>query len=156
MKQFWQYTQDNPRQPSPVNDRTAYVLPQYYAYGFRGPTDRIWGLWDSDELTSNLCLNMSALMLQYGTNLDIIYPDAPQAIESIGYRDIFYYNDTRLAPTPSPSPDPSQATASTLPFYETPNYFYAVAASILLVAAVAATALALKFRKKPLRQNDKF
>jgi hypothetical protein len=39
MKQFWQYAKANPRTVSPVSERSAYVLPEDYAYGFRGPTD---------------------------------------------------------------------------------------------------------------------
>ena len=49
MKQFWQYVKANPRTITPVSDRTAYVLPEDYAYGFRGPNDKIWGLWQADQ-----------------------------------------------------------------------------------------------------------
>src|SRR5512135_2244576 len=44
INEFWQYYHANPRTISPISDRTAYVLPADYAYGFRGPSDRIWGL----------------------------------------------------------------------------------------------------------------
>ena len=49
MKQFWQYTQNNPRNSFPSSDRVAYVLPQDCAFGFRGPNDKIWGLWEASE-----------------------------------------------------------------------------------------------------------
>ena len=101
MQQFWQYVQNNPRTISPVTDRTAYVLPQYYAYGFRGPTDSIWGLWGPDTLTTDICMNVSSLLQTYVNNLDIIYPDAPQSITSLGYQNIFYGSDPQQNILPS-------------------------------------------------------
>lgn len=142
IQQFWQYVQDNPRTISAASDRTAYVLPQYYAYGFRGPSDKIWGLWGPDAITSDICMNISALMLQYDTNLDIIYPDGP-AVESIGYQNILYWNDTKLASLDPP--DPPQNTPP--PLNGTTGYLYAIAASTLIAAAVGATVLELKRRR---------
>jgi hypothetical protein len=44
----------------------------------------------------------------FGPKLDIVYPRADQATESLGYENIFYWNDTRLIPyvqdIPSQSP----------------------------------------------------
>jgi hypothetical protein len=54
LKQFWRYVQDNPRESEPISDRVAYVLPKDYAYGFRGPNDKIWGLWEADALSYEL------------------------------------------------------------------------------------------------------
>jgi hypothetical protein len=140
MKQFWQYVQANPRTITPVSDRTAYVLPADYAYGFRGPQDKIWGLWPADNLTLDISMSVSTLLQMDGNNLDIVYPSP--TLESAGYQSIIYWNDTRLIPTPSPQPQ--QGTS--LPFYATTVYLYAIAASILVVVAVAITVL--KFRKR--------
>ena len=140
MKQFWQYVQANPRTISPVSDRTAYVLPADYAYGFRGPQDKIWGLWQADSLTLDISMSVATLLQMDGNNLDIVYPS--QTLESAGYHNIIYWNDTRLIPTPSPH---SQQDTS-LPFYATTVYLYAIAASILVAVAVATTVL--KFRKR--------
>jgi hypothetical protein len=104
MKQFWQYIQDNPRTITSASDRTAYVLPQYYAYGFRGPNDSIWGLWGPDSITGQICLNVSSLLQTYGNNLDIIYPDANQTIDSIGYKNVFYASDPQQNISPSGDP----------------------------------------------------
>jgi hypothetical protein len=140
MKQFWQYAQANPRTISPASDRTAFVLPADYAYGFRGPDDKIWGLWPADNLTLGICMSVATLMQMYGENLDIVYPT--QTLESAGYNSIIYWNDTGL--TPTPSTHPQQDTIS--PFYVTTVYLYAIAASILVAVAVAITVL--KFRKR--------
>jgi hypothetical protein len=35
LQRFWNYVQSNPRQSNPVAERTAYVLPDAYGYGFR-------------------------------------------------------------------------------------------------------------------------
>ncbi len=89
MKQFWQYTKDNPRSPTPISERTAFVLPQDYAYGFRGPDDKIWGLWEADALSMNLSVNLASKLVEYGDNLDIVY-DQPQVGE-IGYKNLIYW-----------------------------------------------------------------
>jgi hypothetical protein len=125
MQQFWQYVQENPRTISKVSERTAYVLPQYYAYGFRGPTDRIWGLWGNDSITSAICMNVSNLLKTYGTNLDIIYPDANKTIDSIGYQNVYYASDPPQ--NVAPSDDPKLLDI----------YIYATAAaSIIIIAGV--------------------
>jgi hypothetical protein len=90
MKKFWQYTKDNPRNPAPINQRTAFVLPQDYAYGFRGPDDKIWGLWQADALSMNLSVNLANKLIEYGDNLDIVY-DQPQ-LDEFGYRNLVYWH----------------------------------------------------------------
>jgi len=59
LKQFWQFVQVNPRNKNSSDDRVAYVLPKDYAYGFRGPNDRIWGLWEADELSEQICQSLN-------------------------------------------------------------------------------------------------
>jgi hypothetical protein len=116
MKQFWQYTQTNSRTPMPLSTRSVYVLPENYGEGFRGPDDTIWGLWRADfnvaegsqNFATNIKLCVAALLQMFGPKLDIVYPRADQTVESIGYENVLYWNDTRLisyAPTiPSQSP----------------------------------------------------
>ena len=122
MQQFWQYTQDNPRSSSPLSDRIAYVLPDNYAYGFRGPLDKVWGLWEADWFSVNVSMSVYSLLDVCGATLDIVYPDA-QAISALGYRQVIYWNDTRLlpenltdiptSPTPRSTATPSSGTTST-------------------------------------------
>ena len=141
MKQFWQYVQANPRTINPVSDRTAYVLPEDYGYGFRGPTDKIWGLWNTDSLIIDIGMSIYTLLQMDGNHLDVVYPS--QALESVGYHSIIYWNDTALIPTP---PNPSHVNS--LLFYANSIYLYVTVASIIVAVVVAITVL--KFRKNHL------
>jgi hypothetical protein len=42
---------NNPRDSESELDRVAYILPEGYGYGFRGPEDTFWGLWEADEFS---------------------------------------------------------------------------------------------------------
>jgi hypothetical protein len=101
LKQFWQYVQDNPRTSETINDRVAYVLPKDYAYGFRGPHDKIWGLWEADAVSYELCVNLNNLMEQYGTKLDVIYDDGLELGNAYGYSKLIFWNGT-TTPTIEP------------------------------------------------------
>ena len=72
MEQFWDYTKNNPRNES-FSAENAYVLPKDYGYGFRGPDDKVWGLWEADELSPIVWNDTNRLIAQYGLNLDIVY-----------------------------------------------------------------------------------
>ena len=146
MKQFWQYVQANPRIITPVSDRTAYVLPANYAYGFRGPNDTIWGLWPADNLTVDISMSVATLLQMNGANLDIVYPS--QTLESAGYQTTIYWNDTELIPTPSPN--------FPLPLYATTIGLYAIAASILVAVAVSITILEFRKRRDNLQSKAPF
>jgi hypothetical protein len=137
MKQFWQYAQANPKDTIPISERTAYVLPEAYAYGFRGPQDKIWGLWRADSLTTDLSMSVSTLLKMDGDNLDIVYPDEPQALQSAGYQTIVNWDNPNLIPTSSPASSP---------FYASSIFLYATTAGIISAAVVAF--IALKFRKR--------
>ena len=99
LQQFWEYVHANPRKTTPVSDRTAYVLPSDYAFGFRGPQDHIWGIWEADALAHNISLSVGSLLRDYGEKLDIIYEDSPRAISSYGYKQVFYW-DSYSPPPP--------------------------------------------------------
>jgi hypothetical protein len=71
MRKFWNYMRKFP-QPTPASN-TAYVLPQDYGYGFRGPNDQIWALWSSDELSPKVWNEVSDLLISFSVKLDIIY-----------------------------------------------------------------------------------
>jgi hypothetical protein len=117
MKQFWQYVQANPRTAMPLSTRSAYVLPENYGDGFRSPDDTIWGLWNADynvaegsqNFTTNIRMSIVTLLQMFGPKLDIVYPRANQTVESIGYENIFYWNDTRLIPYAQAIPPQSPA-----------------------------------------------
>ena len=93
MKQFWQYAQANPRASNSA-ERVAYVLPDGYGYGFRGPNDKIWGLWEADNLTNRVCTNLNAALLRYGDKLDVIYSDKTGAKCLSLYAKAIFWNET--------------------------------------------------------------
>jgi hypothetical protein len=95
MQQFWKYAQANPRTNSSSSDRTAFVLPDDYGYGFRGPQDKIWG-WPADNFTTQLCINLYSAMQQYGSKLDIIYDDQAFANYTSFYAKTLFWNGTIL------------------------------------------------------------
>jgi len=75
LQEFWEYARANPREINQSGDRVAYVLPKDFAYGFRGPEDNIWGLWEADAFSFEVSENLSKLLEQYGSKLDVIYDD---------------------------------------------------------------------------------
>jgi hypothetical protein len=110
MQKFWQYIQNNPRKSIPQSERVAFVLPQDYGYGFRGPDDKIWGLWPADDLSRNISTAVGNLLNQYGSKLDIIYQDDVESGKAEEYSKIIYWNDASLI---QPAPDTEPPTNST-------------------------------------------
>ena len=100
LQQFWNYVQNNPRKSNPVSDRTAYVLPDAYGFGFRGPLDHIWGIWEAekDALSLNVSISVASLLRDYGEKLDIIYDDGLQPGNTNGYSQLIYWNSYTLPP----------------------------------------------------------
>ncbi|MGE5637734.1 MAG: hypothetical protein ACM3WQ_03410 [Chloroflexota bacterium] len=94
IQRFWNYVKHNP-QPAEYGDRMAYVLPKDYAYGFRGPTDSIWGLWGPDKFSSKIWSDVTSLVSQYGNRLDIVYEDSLQ-IHAYNYTRLIFWNGTDL------------------------------------------------------------
>ena len=62
MQRFWNYMQTNQPKTTSASDRAAYVLPNAYGYGFRGPEDHIWGLWEADALSYNMSTSVNNLL----------------------------------------------------------------------------------------------
>jgi hypothetical protein len=92
------------------------VLPNAFGFGFRWPTDHIWGIWQTDALTPNITKSVGQLLAQYNEKLDIVYGDGLQPGNN-GYSQLIYWN--AYDPTPSPSPSPTPSLTPTLS--PTPN-----------------------------------
>jgi hypothetical protein len=93
LERFWQYTSDNPR--NDVVDRVAFVLPKDFGYGFRGPEDKIWGLWEADETSLEMSHHLGEFLVQYGTRLDVIYDDS-LIVDQI-YSKYIFWNGTIIS-----------------------------------------------------------
>ena len=77
------------------SDRVAYILPKDYGYGFRGADDRIWGLWELDNFSSQIWNDVNSLVNQYHTGIDIIYEDALRN-NTLEYSKLIFWNGTTL------------------------------------------------------------
>ncbi len=149
MQRFWNFTQNNQPKTTPKNERTAYVLPNAYGFGFRWPTDHIWGIWEADALTPNITKSVGTLLNQYGKKLDIIYDDSLQPGNK-GYNQLIYWNAYDPTPTPSPSPTPSPTpTISPTPTPPPPAPFPTALAITVTIASVAIVSvfIILRFKK---------
>jgi hypothetical protein len=96
LKQFWEYTQEYPRKNDQTTNRVAYVLPKGFAYGFRGPNDKIWGLWEANAVSLEISETLGNLLDQYKDKLDVIYDDG-LALDST-YGKYFFWNGTTYSP----------------------------------------------------------
>ena len=92
LEQFWEYIKNNPRN-NDLKDQVAFVLPNGYGYGFRGPEDKIWGLWEADWLSLEVSYHIGSLLDQYGNRLDIIYDDSRFDFRD-NYSEIIFWNGT--------------------------------------------------------------
>jgi hypothetical protein len=95
LQDFWNYIHSNPQAYGSVQGEVAYVVPKDYGFGFRRPNDKIWGLWQADNLSQKVWDDVNTLVDQYGSRLDIIY-DEPHAIEAAKnqYSNLFFWNET--------------------------------------------------------------
>ena len=98
LQRFWRYAGQNPRTNDPVPDRVAYVLPKGYGYGFRGPDDKIWGLWEADDFSFEISTQVGGFHDKYQNRLDIIYDDGLEANSSYGYSKLVFWNGTVWTP----------------------------------------------------------
>jgi hypothetical protein len=91
---FWTYTQLSPT-PEEFPAETAYVLPSDYGYGFRGPADKIWGLFGPDALSPVIWNASNSLIQKYGTKLDIVYETKTDSVPvTLPYKKLIYWNGT--------------------------------------------------------------
>jgi hypothetical protein len=94
MKNFWDYTKDH-QQPHQDPAQTAYVLPEDYGCGFRGPNDTIWGLFPADSLSAEIWNESDSLLATYGMKLDIVYETRTDSIPiNLPYKTLIFWNGT--------------------------------------------------------------
>lgn len=94
LRKFWDFANHNPQKSDSLSDRVAYVLPKDYGYGFRGPNDRIWGIWQTDALTSTICTDLGNSIGQYDSKLDIIYDEKVEPSNVLVYDRLVFWNGT--------------------------------------------------------------
>ncbi len=142
IRQFWQYTQNCPRKNQPAAERVAFVLPSSFAYGFRGPDDKIWGLWPANSLSRNISTAVGSLLETYGDRLDIIYEDDLQPANMNGYGRIVHWNDSSIIHSQH-GVDPSQCSL--------PHFVTLAAAAVCIIVPLILLVLIFRKRKKQIR-----
>jgi len=96
MKRFWDEANGGQRYDEFPAD-VAYVLPADYGYGFRGPQDKIWGLWPSDSFSTKIWNDTSTLLTKYAGKIDIIYEERTHnAPVDLPYRTLIFWNGTTI------------------------------------------------------------
>jgi hypothetical protein len=98
LKQFWNYTKNNPRENGAASERVTYVLPKSFAYGFRGPNDKIWGFWEANQQSYDISVQLGKLLDDYENRLDIIYEDGVNSVDSTAYSKVIFWNGTVYEP----------------------------------------------------------
>lgn len=95
LKDFWSYVHSNPQEHGVIQGEAAYVLPKDYGFGFRNPEDKIWGLWEADNLSQKVWGDVNTLLDQYGSRLDIVY-DEPAVMDAVKsrYDKLVFWNET--------------------------------------------------------------
>jgi hypothetical protein len=96
LQEFWKTLQTNPASFGLNKAEAAYIVPKDYGFGFRSPTDTIWGLKPADELSPKIFADTNNnLPRLYGSRFDILY-DEPELITQLlkNYTAIYYWNQT--------------------------------------------------------------
>ena len=96
LREFWNYINNNPRDSDFLGDRVAFVLPNGFGYGFRGPDDKIWGQWESDVFSLEISYHLGYWLEEYETKLDIIYDDELELNDN--YSKYIFWNGTIYIP----------------------------------------------------------
>jgi len=95
LKKFWDYYHSNPQDFNSQKATVAYVLPRDYGFGLRRADDKIWGLWEPDELSGKVWSDVNKLVDLYGFGLDIIYDELGVVDAARNrYERLFFWNET--------------------------------------------------------------
>ena len=96
LQKFWNTLHSNPASFGSNKAEAAYIVPKDYGFGFRSPSDTIWGLKPADALSSKIFYDTNnTLPDMYGSRFDILY-DEPEIIDPLlkNYTTVYYWNQT--------------------------------------------------------------
>ena len=95
LQKFWSTLHSNPASFGQNPAQAAYIVPKDYGFGFRYASDRIWGLFPSDQQSAKIYGDVQTLTDRYGAGLDILYdePDITAAMLA-NYSHVFYWNQS--------------------------------------------------------------
>ena len=97
---FWNYSSSYERVDTDYkNVKTAYVLPADYGFGFRNPSDTVWGLWSGDSQTRSIYSDVDNLIRQKGANFDIVCDYPTLMADAKGrYEELIFWNGSQIHP----------------------------------------------------------
>jgi len=94
LQRFWNDLHNNPDQLDSNLPQVAYIVPAYYGFGFRHPTDTTWGIFPADTLAPKIFNDIQTLTNQYNAQFNILY-DGPQTANLLkNYAQVYYWNQT--------------------------------------------------------------
>jgi hypothetical protein len=95
IRKFRNYTSLNSRNKTSNTERVAYVLPENYGWGMRNPTDKIWGVWETDKKSPIIWKSLNKMITQYGYDFDIVYDSLwTRIFAKQHYNTLIYWNGT--------------------------------------------------------------
>ena len=92
LRDFWNYIHDNPEKQGSLEADAAAVVASDYGFGFRSINDSVWQIHEVDSWTPNLYKDVTKLIWQYNSSIDIVYNDLQfqNTIQS-KYRKVLYW-----------------------------------------------------------------
>ena len=96
LKRFWNTLHNNPASFGSNEAQVVYIVPSNYGFGFRSPTDTIWGLKPADELSLKIFNDTNNIFpSKFGSRFDILYNEL-EIIEPLlgNYTTVYYWNQT--------------------------------------------------------------
>jgi hypothetical protein len=94
LERFWNMLHTNPENFGKNTAEAAYVIPADYGFGFRNPTDTIWGLFSADNRSAKIYGDVETLTGRFGAKLDILYDEPGLSVKLADYREVFWWNQT--------------------------------------------------------------
>ena len=95
LQEFWNTMHNNPSSFGSSKPAVAYVVPMDYGFGFRNPSDGIWGLFPADALSAKIYNDVETLTERYGFHVDVLYDEPEITAPLLGnYSQVFYWNQT--------------------------------------------------------------
>lgn len=96
IKQFKSYVSINSQNRTSNYDKIAYVLPENYGWGMRGPSDNMWGVWEADDLSPIIWNDLSGLIKKYGFDFDIVVQSPWLTVFANQHYDTLLFWDGRI------------------------------------------------------------
>lgn len=95
LEKFWNFVQQNPKEHGIYKGEIGYVIPTDYGFGFRGPNDTIWGLWNNDVLAERIWQDSANIADEHQFKFDIVYYDDKFGTTIMNsYKELIFYDET--------------------------------------------------------------